>query len=90
MNELNVIETRTQTPEDAAWLRDLLPEERPMAASGQTGDVLPDGSVLLREEDMDRMGLESLRNWIYERVVLDHVTIAIESARMSTGAWRLD
>lgn len=63
------------TPSEApVWVRELSNQERRYAA-GRTGDVLPDGSVLLRQEDMNRMGLEQLRQWIlknvrYERAIV--------------------
>ena len=53
--------------ETSHWVRELTPTERGYAA-GRTGDLLPDGSVLLRQEDMNRMGLEQLRTWILKNV----------------------
>lgn len=50
------------------WARELSQNERRFASTGRTGDVLPDGSVLLRQEDMNRMGLEQLRQWILKIV----------------------
>lgn len=46
------------------WVRELSPEEGRGRAALGTGDVLPDGEVVLFEADIDRMGLRSLRNWI--------------------------
>ena len=69
---LNVQMSRPASAEAALsssplWVRELTPKERTFAA-GRTGDVLPDGSVLLRQEDMHRMGLEQLRQWILRNV----------------------
>lgn len=49
--------------EQTILVRDLLPHELPFRAA-KTGDTLPDGSVLLMRGDMDRMGLDGLREWL--------------------------
>jgi hypothetical protein len=59
-----ITDSARETPH---WVRELTPMERRYAA-GRTGDLLPDGSVLLRQEDMNRMGLEQLRKWILKNV----------------------
>lgn len=71
---------------DWIWVRELNGDESP-TLDARTGDVLPDGSVLLWREDMDRMGLESLRHWLAERVIVAHATVAIaaRSGRMSAS-----
>ncbi len=61
------------------WIRELSPEEFPMAGAAKTGDVLADGSVLLWQEDMNRMGLQKLTNWILEKVFQEKATIVLGS-----------
>ena len=62
---------------DSKFVRELLPEERAIEMRYRTGDRLPDGSVLLVGTDMDRMGLRALREWIDQKVVREHTTIAL-------------
>lgn len=75
-------------PDTPMWVRELAPHERRFAA-GRTGDVLPDGSVLLRQEDMNRMGLEQLRQWILRNVHYDRAIViagrVLDSLRPATG-----
>lgn len=59
------------------WVRELSPNERKFASTGRTGDVLPDGSVLLRQEDMNRMGLEQLRQWILKNVRYERAIVIV-------------
>jgi len=68
---------------DLDFIRDLSPEERWLATGARTGDRLPDGSVLLTRADMNRMGLRALRDWIDQKVVREHATIALGSAGAS-------
>lgn len=62
-----------------SFVRELSPEERAIALRSHTGDRLPDGAVLLVGADMDRMGLRALREWIDQKVVREHTTIALGS-----------
>jgi hypothetical protein len=62
---------------DTIWIRELSGDEIPDAQAVKTGDRLPDGSVLLWREDMDRMGLEALRSWIMQKVLEERATIAV-------------
>jgi hypothetical protein len=62
---------------DLKWVRELSPAEQVLAEHARTGDLLDDGSVLLRQEDMNRMGLNALRDWIHRRVVDENATIAV-------------
>ena len=75
---LNVSLSRPGTAHPLAetphWVRELSPMER-RYAGGRTGDLLPDGSVLLRQEDMNRMGLEQLRQWILKNVQTDRAIV---------------
>jgi len=48
------------------YVRELRHDERPPYA--KTGDTLPDGSVVLSQRDMDRMGLRELRAWLSSAV----------------------
>lgn len=78
-------ESRMSQPAPAApslsgapiWVRELSPSEKKFASTGRTGDVLPDGSVLLRQEDMNRMGLEQLRQWILKNVRYERAIVIV-------------
>jgi hypothetical protein len=59
------------------WVRELSPEEGRSSSSLGTGDLLPDGAVVLHEEDIDRMGLRSLRDWIAAHSLTPHHPIAL-------------
>lgn len=56
--------------------RDFSPEEREHFRAAKTGDVLPDGSVLLRRGDMNTMRLARLESWL-ESVIERGSTVAI-------------
>jgi hypothetical protein len=62
---------------ERVFIRELSGEETPDVQAVKTGDRLPDGSVLLWREDMDRMGLEALRSWIMQKVLEERATIAV-------------
>ena len=62
---------------ESIWVRELMPEESSRLHAAKTGDILPDGSVFLRREDMVRMGLEGLRGWILHKVLEEEVAITI-------------
>lgn len=64
---------------DIVWIRELSPLEASHAREARTGDVLSDGSVLLWRDDMNRMGLDTLRTWIMQKVLEERVTIAVGS-----------
>jgi hypothetical protein len=55
--------------EDNIVVRELTARERDRLAAAKTGDRLADGSVLLRQRDMNLMGLERLRHWIASEVL---------------------
>ncbi len=59
------------------WVRELSPRERASLAGLGTGAVLPDGAVVLREDDIDRMGLRTLRTWLVEHAFAAHQPIAL-------------
>lgn len=58
-------------------VRDLSASERDRLAAAETGERLADGSVLLRERDMHRMGLERLRSWILKEVLSKDSMLAL-------------
>jgi hypothetical protein len=58
-------------------VRELSSQE--ISNQAKTGDVLPDGSVLLWREDMNRMGLDGLRRWLSEKVLEERSTISVAS-----------
>jgi len=60
------------------WVRELSAREcRALGGAVHTGDLLPDGSVLLLQEDMNAMGLTGLRNWIVQKIFREKQTIAV-------------
>jgi hypothetical protein len=59
------------------WVRELSVHHPLLPLHAHTGDVLADGSVLLREPDIDHMGLEGLRNWLRRLVLEQHATIVL-------------
>ncbi len=60
------------------WVRELTAREcRALKAGARTGDMLPDGSVLLLQEDMNAMGLTGLRNWIVQKIFREKQPIAV-------------
>lgn len=62
--------------EDTLLVRELTARERDRLATAKTGDRLSDGSVLLRRRDMNRMGLDGLREWIRQRVLAEGSPLA--------------
>jgi hypothetical protein len=58
-------------------VRELTIQERDRLAHAKTGERLSDGSVLLRQKDMDLMGLQRLRSWILEEVLLKGSMVAL-------------
>ena len=58
-------------------VRELSIQERDRLAHAKTGERLSDGSVLLRQKDMDLMGLERLRSWIQEEVLIKGSRVAL-------------
>jgi hypothetical protein len=63
--------------EDTLLVRELTFQERDRLAHAKTGDRLSDGSVLLRQRDMDSMGLSRLRSWILQDVVIKGSMVAL-------------
>jgi len=61
-------------------VRELTPGEKPKIANAKTGDTLPDGTVLLWRQDMDRMGLDALRSWLEHKVIDESVVVAVVDA----------
>lgn len=64
---------------DNRWVRELTQEEKMLADTAQSGDRLPDGSVYLRIEDINRMGLEALRGLLFQKVVQERSTLVLGS-----------
>jgi hypothetical protein len=62
--------------QETRFVRELTAGEQPSFQSAKTGDMLPDGTVLLWRHDMDRMGLGALREWLRHNAVESHSTIA--------------
>jgi hypothetical protein len=79
MEAVNRSETGARAPGTSArrWVRELSPEEGLGPAALGTGDLLPDGAVVLFEADIDRMGLRSLRDWIAAHSLMPHHPIAL-------------
>ena len=63
--------------DDTLLVRELTTQERDRVGHAKTGDRLSDGSILLRRRDMDLMGLERLRGWIQEEVLIKGSMVAI-------------
>jgi hypothetical protein len=73
--------------DQTVYVRDLIGRERLDASASKTGDRLSDGSVLLWCRDMDRMGLQQLREFIRDRVVgNDVLAVADEVRRLRLAA----
>jgi len=68
-NGSDPVSTSGDPAEVGYWVRVLSAEERRFLRTPQTGDVLPDGAVLLKEDDISRMGLNNFRNWIVDRII---------------------
>lgn len=64
---------------DPVCVRELMLDERPVADKAKTGDKLPDGSVLLWQEDINRMGLRALRSLLFQKVIQENSTVAVGS-----------
>jgi hypothetical protein len=62
--------------QETRFVRELTAREQPCFQSAQTGDMLPDGTVLLWRRDMDRMGLNALREWLHHNAVESESMIA--------------
>ncbi len=72
--------------EEPRYVRELSVREQPRLKTHRTGDVLPDGTVVLCRRDMDRMGLEALRDWLRENAVEGSSVIAIADTPARVGA----
>jgi hypothetical protein len=60
------------------WVRELTAVEcRSLTPGSRTGDRLPDGSVLLLQEDMNNMGLTGLRDWIVQKIFREKQMISV-------------
>lgn len=70
--------------QEPVWVRELAADEAP-GTEARSGDMLPDGSILLWREDMNRMRLAELRGWLLQRVVDDQATVALASAPRMKG-----
>ncbi|MFI5371366.1 MAG: hypothetical protein ACHQ52_07380 [Candidatus Eisenbacteria bacterium] len=51
------------------WVREWNPHDDPALGRTATGTLLPDGAVVLRESDIDRMGIRLLRRWLAANVL---------------------
>jgi hypothetical protein len=80
---------RQDSPEGTIWFRELAPGEQ-AGTRAKTGDVLADGSILLRREDMDRMGLNGLRDWIMHKVLKERATVVIGESALKASAHPLE
>jgi len=56
--------TRGHRTPNRRWVRELSTREDPAIQCRGTGELLPDGTVVLRETDINRMGLRTLRRWL--------------------------
>ena len=63
--------------EESILVRDVKVEEYPRVKGLKTGATLSDGSILLWRSDMDRMGLERLRQWIESEVIQREGVLAV-------------
>jgi len=72
--------------QEPRFVRELTACEQPCFQSAKTGDTLPDGTVLLWRSDMDRMGLNALREWLRQNAVESNSVIAFGDvpARLGT------
>jgi len=72
--------------QEPRFVRELTACEQPCFQSAKTGDMLPDGTVLLWRSDMDRMGLNALREWLRQNAVESNSVIAFGDvpARLGT------
>lgn len=70
------------------WVRELSTQDDIALHGVGTGDVLPDGTVVLREDDIDRMGLRSLRRWLAMHSLRPRHPIAL--VRRATARGRRD
>ncbi len=64
------------TASNDRWVRELGRAELPDPGA-RTGDLLPDGSVLLWRPDIQRMGLANFRQWLTETVLVHRTMIAV-------------
>jgi len=65
---------------DSVLVRELTPGEKPRIDNAKTGDRLPDGTVLLWRQDMDRMGLDALRSWLEHKVIDESAVVTVADA----------
>jgi hypothetical protein len=70
-------ELRDIVMSEPIYVRDLSKDEITGATQAKTGDVLPDGSVILWREDMNRMGLEGVRRWLAEKVLEKQARVSV-------------
>ena len=71
--------------EDTRVVRELSLREQPRFRTPRTGDVLPDGTVVLCRRDMDRMGLDALRNWLRQTAVEGSAVIGLADTPPRVG-----
>ncbi len=69
------------------WVREASGEERRALADARTGDQLEDGTVILREEDFDHMGLESVRRWLVQTAMHSHHRVLYLRRRSMRATW---
>lgn len=63
--------------DDHVLVRELTPIEYARIGAKKTGETLADGSVLLRRQDMDHMGLNRFRSWIENEVLSKGSVLAL-------------
>jgi hypothetical protein len=68
------------------WVRESDSHDDPALGLTVTGTLLPDGAVVLRESDIDRMGIRSLRRWLAANVLRPgHPIVLVRRRAMRSG-----
>ena len=69
------------------WVREPSSQERVELVHAKTGDRLADDTVVLREEDLDRMGLATVRHWLVQTTLQHHQRVLF-LRRHTVPPWR--
>jgi len=77
--------TSSDPAEVGYWVRVLTADERRLLRTPRTGDVLPDGAVLLKEDDISRMGLNNFRTWIVDRIIHERKPVVMLPSGLRHG-----